>query len=244
MKFMQTRNFICILAGTLLLNLLIEKAVAQKVSKQNVYLKNGNQIKGQVKEDKLGNFINIEIDDSISVVIPYEKIKKISGSYDITESLSDRKGFINILETGAIGGRVNESQPFIATYSFHLINGFQFSRHLTTGIGVGFDDLFSISSFPLYLSLRGDMAKSKTTPTYQLDIGHSFIKNKQEFIDSKGGRYVSPAVGVKKYLGRLAWGVSLGYRYQRSTSEYQIWGTRYNEKRTHNSLTFKTSLYF
>lgn len=217
---------------------------AQKVNKQSIYLKNRNHIKGEVIENRPGEFIRIKLDDTVSLQIPYDQIKRVSPTVKERKLISERKGFISVFETGAIIGRIGTMHPITSTYSLHWINGYQFSTHLTTGLGIGYDELFNISSFPLYISLRGDVLKEKFTPVYMFDIGHSFVKNKLDFNPSVGGLYLNPAVGFKNYLGSVAWGISIGYRYQKSSSEYDVWGIRYQETRIYNRMTFKTSIYF
>ncbi|MDQ3392993.1 MAG: hypothetical protein M3512_02575 [Bacteroidota bacterium] len=231
--------------GILLLTIISIQVKAQKTNNQHIYLKNRSVIIGEITEIKPGEYIHVNVSDSFSIKIPHEQVKRISHLYNVAGGLINKKGLILTIETGPIFGRGSYYMPLSLNYSLQVIPGYRFSNFLSTGIGIGYDGLGHINSFPLFVSFSGDFLKNKITPIYKFDIGYGFVQDRQNLSHSTGGIYFSPAIGFKEYYRKVAWGINMGYRYQKSTTESTNWsGWQYTENRKNNRITIKASLYF
>lgn len=83
--------------------------------------------------------------------------------------------------------------------NFDIINGIQFNNFISAGLGAGiryetYEDSYygtaSLTWFPVFVDLRGNILRSKITPYWSFSAGYSFSG------DFDGGAYVSEAVGA------------------------------------------------
>lgn len=114
----------------------------------------------------------------------------------------------------------------------HDINGYQFNPYFFAGGGAGAQLHTKMILVPMFVELRINFIAKKTSPFISLDGGYSWTPReilgyKHLGTDNKGGRYLSPAVGVKFFVKpRVALNASLAFRYQEielfHESEYSI----------------------
>ena len=57
----------------------------------------------------------------------------------------------------------------------HTINGYRFHQLYNTGLGVGLDRYGTITSLPLYLSVRRDLFASRVTPMFNANVGYGWM---------------------------------------------------------------------
>lgn len=137
-------------------------------------------------------------------------------------------------------------------YSF----GYQFSRLIGLGVGVGYYDTLSGSFFrrprfiPFYTELRGYTSDRKTSFYYNLAVGLTTGTKVRDGTPAsiKPGSYTHPAVGYKFGSDRVAFLVDLGV--QLSSAEYNFElipsGTGFNQKEVFesNSVVLRFGIMF
>jgi hypothetical protein len=100
------------------------------------------------------------------------------------------------------------------------INGYQFSPHMSAGVGLGLQTHTSLVLVPIFLDVHANFIAKKITPFVSLAAGYSYTLREifgftHLGTDTKGGLMVSPAAGVKFFVKqKMALNVSLGFRYQ------------------------------
>ncbi len=186
-------------------------AIAQRQKHGKITLKNGTKIKGYVIDSFKTEYIKIRVDTNQSMRIYYSRIHKITfkdkeGRRPLIEnnekleqetvSLHDHK-FYHELRGGVLLGEDNTS------ITLHNINGYQFSRFLAPGIGIGFDKYENYRTIPVYAHVKGYIFDRKITPYYFGDIGYGFAWYNGEHVTG---------YNISDVHGGLYWQVGLGYR--------------------------------
>ena len=223
---------IIFLAGCISTN----KSIAQENRETKIYLKNGVRIKGAILESTTSTAINVRIENQADPVpIKYDHIKKIKfrGYGSLNEEMDKRIGsapglhlnsFFHELRGGLLFGDEN------IDVSIHSLNGYQFSKYLGTGLGVGVNKFGNYVTLPIYATIKGYLKDGSVSPFYYGDIGYGFAwdtnKNKDYYIveDVQGGLYWQVGVGYQFNFYKSALVLSLGYINQQSSAEYTTYG--------------------
>lgn len=105
------------------------------------------------------------------------------------------------------------------TASAYLINGLQFTKRFSVGIGVGADSYQQWKTMPLFLHLSEKIAGTKNGLLLQLNVGHAWAWfDRQEYtlpnFKQEGGLMVHPAITYQVGLEKWNLNFSVGYKTQ------------------------------
>jgi hypothetical protein len=222
----------------LLMSLLLCTAgFAQKRYAEDVlYLKNGSIIRGNITEQVVGSHVKIEIMGGSVFVYREAEIDQITREAALYRSitLKLRKELIPIhyrspgmyhLASFDLGFAEGEWGP-IATPSLRYRTGYYFNRHLSVGVGTGFDFYErGTLMIPLVADIRGDLSHKRVTPHYFLNAGYGFAGAKGWGMDRlTGGITGQIGGGIKLHTRRkYEWLFTSGFRFQQTYQEFNIW---------------------
>ncbi|MEM6846083.1 MAG: hypothetical protein AAF632_27985 [Bacteroidota bacterium] len=208
-----------------------------------VFLKNGQKVTGRMQLSIHENYLTLEHDSLSRTQLAYHAIKKIYFG-DVPEEepppyFEHERGFFHLAELGLqVGDNDSEAN---ATLSIHTVNGYAFSPYLMTGLGVGLDQFGSVSTVPLYASVRGSIVNRKASPIYYGSIGRSWAWPTDDvsgidYEKTRGGLYLHAGLGYQINLKQSAFTFTGGYKIQKIDFVYnfQDWQgeSRIEEKRT------------
>ena len=121
------------------------------------------------------------------------------------EKLLMDKGFYNRLSIGVLGGSS-------ASFSFNIVNGYQFNQHWSAGVGLGFENFFWSNYAPIFLEGNYHFLKTQTGPWINLLAGYAVPTTQ---LGSNRGGFTGGAkfgfdFAINDHLGIMT---ALGYRY-------------------------------
>lgn len=207
------------------------QALAQINQKAKIVLKNGITINGAIVESFDDRFLKINIDSSNTILIRYDHMKRIifKGKAK-TEGTSEEiialqptlniESFYHEFRGGLLVGEENTS------FTVQTINGYQFSKYLGTGLGLGVNKYGNYITLPIYATVKGYLYDKKVSPFYYGDIGYGFAwqSNKNENVfeldNVQGGLYWQLGLGYQINFYKSAMTFTLGYSNQDSKAEY------------------------
>lgn len=194
-------------------------------AKENVYLKNGSMIKGEIVEFVPNQSIKVETSDGSIFVCKYDEIEKIvREKNETTESKSVKQGkdYPSHIKRGYRG--FVSSEYFIGSLAGLAIttsHGFQFNKKIFLGMGTGFrfggDYDYDHYTIPVFLDFRFDILDYKISPFMTTRAGACISVN-----DGPSGFYASYDFGCR--FKRFS--VSTGIETCRGT-EYEWYGSDY-----------------
>ncbi len=205
-----------------------------------VYLKDGSVLKGLIVNYEQGATLKFRLQNGEEIVIIDSEIARIvqdvrepkANSYD--ELINGQakakpkeqvynfkeRGFYNATMLGSLNTR--SGNEYKMGLSFHNVSGFQFSRWLGIGLGVGIETYGTDDDeviYPVFAEFRGYFNKKIKAPYYTLSAGYGFMTtNKKEFItEARGGWMLHPAIGLRfnaKKRSNLT--ADIGYKFQKA----------------------------
>ena len=223
--------------GCLLLTFLFLTATtnlqAQIDKEVKVKLKNGVKINGGIVKSLSDKFLELDVSGDENVVIMFDHIRSISfRNYghirgDFSEKLKEPpklniNTFYHELRAGLMFGEENVSG------SIQTINGYQFTKYLGTGLGVGLNKYGNSVTLPIYATAKGYLLDEKITPFYFGDIGYGFAWHTDEndhvfqVEEMRGGLYWQVGLGYQINFYNSAMTFTLGYVNQKSSIDYFI----------------------
>jgi hypothetical protein len=106
-----------------------------------------------------------------------------------------KKGFINITElTGGLGMNLTYA-PYSQNYfGITTVNGYQFTRNIKTGIGIGVHFHEAGMLVPLYLDARFSLSAQELVPFLSAAGGASLSLGE---LNEQSRIFINPAIGVK-----------------------------------------------
>ncbi len=129
-----------------------------------------------------------------------------------------REGYVNITElTGALG-LGNTEVPYSKNYfGITTVNGYQFSRNIKAGIGIGVHKYNGGTLFPLYFDGRYSFSAQQWVPFFAAAAGWALS------IDDLNGQsrlFINPSVGVRFVsIPKVAFTFSTGLMMQSGGGE-------------------------
>lgn len=112
------------------------------------------------------------------------------------------------------------------SYGIQTINGYLFNPHFSIGFGIGIDKYKYLTTIPLFIDLRANILKKKTTPLISTAIGYSLMNPQQ---DIKVGLFINPAIGIKFFVTKkTALNFSLGYRLQERIGIFYNYNSKFD----------------
>lgn len=165
-----------------------------------VYLKNGNQIKGEIlKNDATG----VQIRTRDGSVWNYT-IDEVASTEKFTPTVSG-KGFYNRSSIGVMGG--DQVSP-----SLQVVNGYAFNPHWEAGFGIGLESFYWRGYMPLFLEGRYNLLKSRISPFVSMNAG--YVMPLSNFVSNKGGFTAGAQVGITHFItNHIGISTSAGYRF-------------------------------
>ena len=172
-----------------------------------VYLKNGSIIRGQVIEQKMGEYIKIKIVGGSIFVYKTEEVDKIEKEEKETvfnkyvprrmrPKIYKEKGVIAHLKLGFMPG-VNTGGWAVLGVNAHGLLGYHLNPNWMVGIGMGIDGYFPEALTPIYLEGRYYLKQSSLSPYARLAAGYASAIPNWQTVSANGGIYLNPGVGVR-----------------------------------------------
>ncbi|WP_019989865.1 hypothetical protein [Rudanella lutea] len=187
-------------------------------------LRNGWVLRGRLLSAPSDASVTIETRDGNRFVFPQTDVLSIRHEKAPT---TRSRGYGLFVELGPLAARNTTAQAVTtAAITFHIINGFRFSRWLYAGLGTGVD-LYATQTFvPFFASVRGDLSgpslRQGPVPFYFVDGGYSFnaTVNDTPGLNYIGGAYTSAGLGLRfPFVRNTSFLLSGGYYLQRSIIE-------------------------
>lgn len=109
-----------------------------------------------------------------------------------------------------------------ATPRFWVVNGFQFNRNVSAGLGIGFSYYNDpVSLLPLFIDFKYQFPSENISPFFFLKSGYniSIHTDKDTPVDSHSGGFIlHPGLGLQfETSGSLTWHISAGFNLDRAT---------------------------
>lgn len=129
-----------------------------------------------------------------------------------------RAGYVNITEIGGALGLAATSVPFSKSYfSFTTVNGYQFSRNVKGGIGVGLQFHNGGMLIPLFIDGRFNFSGQDVVPVFGIAGG---VAMSAEDFNGQSRIFFNPTVGVKYVaMTKVAFSLSGGLMIQAGGAE-------------------------
>lgn len=163
-------------------------------AKNEVYLKNGSMIKGEIVEIVPNQSIKVETVDGSLFVCNYDEIEKIVRDKNETierKTVKSSKGNTSHIKKGYRGFVTFE--PILGNMygaGITTSHGFQFNKKLFLGMGTGFryaeEGSYEHMAIPIYLDFRFDILDYKISPFMTTRVGGCVSVN-----DGYSGFYAS-----------------------------------------------------
>ena len=213
----------------------------QKDVVDQIRLKDGNTIHGQIIEWVHNEYVIIKLESGTEVKFPYSDITKISQNF-ATEGVKKEKKY-EFQEKGwfnqtSFDASLNEQSGF----GFNHAVGYQFNRLFGLGVGSGFhsytfnDDKRFI---PVYLEARSFLLRKNNSPFISLKAGYGFAltNDASDMIDAKGGYLIYPEVGYRLGASKGPnFFVGMGVKLQKGVFTYEF---PWNETTNVDTLHFE-----
>jgi len=164
-----------ILSFLLLLPLL---GLGQNMYHDVLYLKNGSIIKGTIIDQGDDGSVTLLIGGRQSVSFYREEIDRMEKEARLNfQERQKKRGYFTRTQMGtSIKKERNWQGPYTTLYpSFQTVHGYQWSRFLQTGLGLGTDFYPDVVTIPFFFHLSGELSATKITPIYEIQIGDSFV---------------------------------------------------------------------
>jgi hypothetical protein len=213
-------------------------AIAQKATEDVLYLKNGWILRGKITSVPADSLVKIQTRDQNLFVFSRPEISKMQQEpfqYKGNQSIFyQRRGFGHYTELGSI---IAKNSTAGSAFTFQMVNGYQFSPWVFTGLGIGLDSYRTQSLLPLFGSYRGDLVhQGGLIPFYFVDGGYAFNLSGEGNSSGlatryRGGTLFAAGAGTKILLSHHAGLLmSVGYRSQRTSFEQELSGVGGNFK--------------
>jgi len=208
-----------------------------------VVLKGGTTIEGEIVSWNYGDDLILKTKWNPSMVIPADRIKKVTEKSAVASIFKN----YNYKETGLYyaaqisliaannGDRANNTNGI----SYSISAGKKFSRLLSVGAGIGYDNYIwdtSENFIPIFAEVSGYFQPTNVSLFYNLKMGGSVgIKNQDVGLNqSKGGLIVYPSLGLRFGQEKIKCTLDIGYKFQKANLTYvDSWKT------SEQSVTYK-----
>lgn len=131
---------------------------------------------------------------------------------------NEQTGFAHYTEIGALAATKNRPDNVTtAAFSFQTVNGYRFSKHFFSGIGIGIDIYATETYVPIFGSFRGNLLRNAGfMPFYFADMGYGWnITASANNINYQGGLLFAAGLGFKRAFNESSgFYISAGYRLQ------------------------------
>jgi hypothetical protein len=216
-----------------LLTLLLVIGSVARAQNDVVRLNDGSMIRGTIIEYITGQHVRIQTVEGKVLEYPAADVKstELGNAGRTTKVFTPKtKGYYSITGMGLSIG-TNSYGSLTAAPSLNSENGWQWNKHLMTGVGVGLEYLNNAVRVPLTANVRWKLGSGNVTPYVGLNAGYALSGKGQVgnyYYDyyngeqkSKGGITTGAQVGFLSQLGpHFGLNAFVGYRYQELTRTY------------------------
>jgi len=142
--------------------------------------------------------------------------QKIGRSPAVTSDWQD--GYVNITEiNGGMGLSITDVPYSKSYFGITNINGYQFSRNVKAGIGVGIQVHNGGTLIPVFADGRFSLSAQEVVPFFGIAGGVAFSPDE---LNSQSRVFINPSVGVKYVAGaKIGVSFSMGLMTQAGGSE-------------------------
>jgi hypothetical protein len=197
-----------------------QKAAAQKLRGDAVYLKNGSVVTGRIMENDSINGLKIANDCGIWLYT-FQEVDSIGPQTTGRFYRAKQKGYVNYSNVGLLFGYENFPIP-----SLNMIHGYKFRPDLSGGIGMGYE-YFDWGVLPVFADVRYYFYGQGFSPYLLGQAGYSITLERNTSNDwgssakrSFGGPMLSAGAGIRAGISKYAaFTFSLTYRFQKLTHE-------------------------
>ncbi|MCW3125973.1 MAG: hypothetical protein JWO03_1631 [Bacteroidetes bacterium] len=189
-----------------------------------VYLKNGSVIHGMIVEFVPNVSIKIKSGANL-FVYKFEEIEKVTREELKGDAAAEAggfqtkaKGYYGIAQVGLSDFPAGGNLPMA---SLAIINGYQFNRIFSMGLGVGADiSRVNTYNIPIFMDMRVNFLKKRVTPFFAVGVGYNmqltqissgYYGGSSNYIFH--GMVFNPQFGVKASINKKV-GVSLALGYK------------------------------
>ena len=228
----------------------------EKNSRVVVFLKDGSKITGEVVHWQPMDTLTIKMSWGQEIVLPYYRIRKFVQTAAKKELSAIwnynaiEQGLYHQVQLGLIGMNSDESQNAGNGWQMTASTGWQFYHWLGLGAGVGYHEYEQGSGervIPLFAEIRGAFFKHNCSPYYVLQWGYArgLASEKNNISEARGGRYISPALGMRFGRREVKYGVELGYQLQKARFEYDhFWPGSFFQEKSYRRISLRFSTFF
>lgn len=202
-------------------------------------LKDGSSHRGQIVAQQIGGMIRLRTSAGDTLNFAEQDVLRMTQAepevpYGQVSGPKPRREALPFRENGSMYHAVSAALPmgrglgnkFNSAFSLTYRSGIQFKPWLRAGLGSGFDFYDNGGIIPLFAELQGVLGKPNALmPSYAIQLGYGlpFFSdfNVQEF---RGGPMLNILPGWTVHTRHhIDWTLSVGYRWQRSYQEFEIW---------------------
>jgi hypothetical protein len=216
-----------------LLTLLLVIGFAAQAQNDIVRLQDGSFVRGTIIEYLAGQHVRIQTIEGKVLEYPAADVKSTElGNAGRTAKVltPQTQGFYNLTGLGlAFGARTYGG--LAAAPGLYMENGWQWNKHLMTGLGIGVEYLNNATRLPITANARWKFGSGNLTPYVGLSAGYTLSGQERGggyYYDSyyaeqqnKGGITTGAQVGFLSQLGpHFGLNAFMGFRYQKFTREY------------------------
>lgn len=222
-----------------------------------VFLKDGSRITGEMVQWQPMDTLIIKMSWGQEIVLPYYRIRKfvqtaakkeLSGIWNYN---AIEQGLYHQVQLGFIGKNSAENLNAGNGWQISASTGWQFKHWLGLGAGAGFHEYEQGSGervLPFFGEIRGAFLRENCSPYYVLQLGYAMglSSEKHQVIETKGGRYISPALGMRFGMGEVKYGVEFSYQLQKATFVYEdIWRSgNIEQRKSYRRICLGFSVFF
>lgn len=221
-----------------------------------VYLKNGDQVSGKIKQYVIGTNLTLETKGGAVIIIPNDEISSIVEGdnilYGNTQKLktpkertplASDKWYFN-WENKAY---VNNNSGGLGISLSYL---YQWRHYLSAGVGVGYDNYnnnAARSIIPIFTQVRSYLKDAPNSPFVDMKLGYGLsASNSERVYESQGGFYGQTMVGIRVGNGGFRTTFGLGIQLQNTYLEgWHRWNSGIvREDRQYRRLVFNLGFIF
>lgn len=196
-----------------------------------LYLKDSTVISGWIVEQKVGEYVRIELPGGSILVVEQEKISQITRERSpyqkihLQPNISQQaiqyrsRGMYHLVDFH-LGFPEGENGNVVINPALHYRVGYQWNRWLGTGGGTGFDLLHAGLIVPVFAEVTGYLWDQPSTPFYSVQGGYGLALTPVAWLveDVSGGLFYQGSVGMKFHTrSRTQYFFSLGWKSQMLT---------------------------
>lgn len=199
-----------------------------------IYMRKGMRLEGKLLEFEPGEYVLIETEKGHIIKVADDRIKRYyyPGSHGSTKDFLFEKGYIfkekgmyQYATLGTIMNTVSSNDGGRVGFQMTASAGYQFSRLLGAGLGIGADFYRTGASemvFPVFGEARGYFIAQPSTPYYVVRTGYGFATaNDLGIHTATGGWMFNPAVGWRLGGGKgLKMTIDVGLHFQNAEFDY------------------------